>query len=272
MPTIRSHALPTFGLCLSLIGALLSPVAEAADPEGKSQYAFEEIEIPGASADEPIREAFSLQAALAYVEHGAEAWTKKKNCVSCHTNGSYLLTRPALTKIAGAPADEIRRFFVEELKELEKEDREKLKKGITPTQIAYIAAGLAEWDEHVTKRRSPETDAALRLMFAVQAADGSFSNEDCWPPLESSNFHGATVAAMAAAAAPGWIEETRAADFDLASRYNRLMTFLRDTAPPHDYARLLLLWVSTQVPDLIDERRKESIVNLIWSHQQRDGG
>jgi squalene-hopene/tetraprenyl-beta-curcumene cyclase len=166
----------------------------------------------------------------------------------------------------------MRRFFVGELGDLEKEDREKLKQGITPTQIAYIAAGLAEWDKHVAKKRSPETDAALRLMFAVQGDDGSFSNEDCWPPLESSHYHGATVAAMAVAAAPGWVEAVMAKDLELTSRYDRLMRYLRETKPPHDYGRLLLLWASTGLPNLIDAARKDSIMRSIWSHQQSDGG
>ncbi|MGY8688775.1 MAG: hypothetical protein ACKVHP_13710, partial [Verrucomicrobiales bacterium] len=265
---------PKYSLILPLAVCFLSPLPaeETALPERASQYAYEAIDIPGAFAEEPIRKHFSLQAALTYVEQGADAWTKKRDCVSCHTNGSYLLTRPALSKVAGPPNGDMRQFFVEQLGELKKKDREKLKGGITPTQIAYIAAGLAEWDRHVTKKRSLETNTAIRLMFDAQADDGSLSNEACWRPLESSNYHGATVAATATASAPGWLEDTLATDQDLSARYQKLTSYLCKTKPPHDYGRLLLLWASAQLPDLIDAKRKAAITESVWAHQQADGG
>ena len=272
MATTRSHLIPALALVFAFYFLVPSQAEETAGPGRNSQYRFESIDIPGAFAEETIRSEFSLQAALTYIEHGAEAWTKKRDCVSCHTNGSYLLTRPALTAIAGPPSEEIRQFFVEELEEFKKKDREKMKDGIIPTQIAYIAAGLAEWDSHVAKKRSQETEAALQLMFDVQADDGSMSNEDCWPPLESSNYHGAVIAAMAVAAAPEWLQQVKAKDPSLTESTNKLVSHLRNTEPPHDYGRLLLLWVSARLPGLIDAERKASITDSIWTHQQADGG
>jgi squalene-hopene/tetraprenyl-beta-curcumene cyclase len=255
---------------LVLLGSL--SLAEKPKVSDRHQYAFEEIAISGASASEPIRDQFSMQAALTYIEQGAKAWTEKRQCVSCHTNGSYLLTRPALSNLVGPPDHGVRRFFVNELEKLKREDRENLKQGLKPTEIAYLAGGLAEWDRHVTGILSEDTEAALELMFDVQAADGSYRNEDCWPPLESSDFHGATVAAMAAVAAPNWLDKNNARDSGLAKRFKRLKGYLRNTNPPHDYARLLLLWASARIPDLIDLNRKNAIVSSIWKHQQDDGG
>ena len=254
-----------------LATAVGAQAQDGAAPE-RNQYEFETIVVPGAYAGEPKRESFSFAAGLAYLEKGTAAWASDRACVSCHTTGSYLLTRPALTQVAGKPSEEMRAFFVDQLAKTAKEDRAKLRDGYRPTQMAYLAAGLAQWDAHVTGALSPETDASLRLMFELQSEDGSFQNVQCWPPLESSEFHGATVAAMAAAAAPGWLTQVRKEDPALALRHEKLKAYLRDTAPPHDYGRVLLLWAAASTPDLINPDKKQAIIDMVWRHQQSDGG
>ncbi len=83
--------------------------------------------------------------------------------------------------------------------------RDDLHKSTRPGQVIYSAAGLAEWDKHVTKSLSPETEQALKLMFEIQLPSGTWGSADCWPPYESDAFHEATVAAVAVADAPGWL-------------------------------------------------------------------
>lgn len=249
----------------------LARADEAASPK-PAQYAFAGLSIPAASADEPLRKQFSLGLSVRHMEEAAQAWSKDRQCISCHTNGSYLLTRPALTVALGTPpSSSIRDFFIDELDEFEAEDRQALRSGLKPTQVAYLAAGLAEWDRHVTKTCSPETDRALRLMLEAQAENGSFRNLDCWPPLESSAFHGTTVAAMATAAAPGW-QAAAMKDPLLAKGIDRMHHYLQQTRPPNDYAQVLLLWTSARVPGLISESRQTSLIDLIWEHQRPDGG
>src|SRR5262249_41151808 len=147
----------------------------------------------------------SLKLASDYLDRGALAWTKARGCVSCHTNGTYLQIRPALTPWLGRPSEEIRKFFVDTVRSLKSEQREKLLVGIRPTQVTYVAAGLAEWDANVTGKLSHETEEALAVMFDVQSDSGAWGNADCWPPFESSSFHGTTIACLAAATAPGWL-------------------------------------------------------------------
>ena len=48
------------------------------------------------------------------------------------------------------------------------------------------------------------SDRALALAFKLQRDTGTWGSLDCWPPYESSAYHLATVAAMAAGTAPGW--------------------------------------------------------------------
>lgn len=236
----------------------------------KPQYEFEKESVPAAFADESILREFSVARAVEYIEAGNRLWWKKQNCVSCHTSGVYGMTRPALSAYLGNPDPSRRHALVADLEKMKGTPVETLRKGIRPTQIAYLAGALAEWDKHVTGKLSRETDHALRMMLSLQSEDGSFHNSGCWPPLESSAYHGATVAAMAVQSAPGWLGSLH--DCDLRAKVARTHEYLRTTPPPHDYGRLLLLWASTQVPCLIDDGRKQTLIDMVLRHQQTDGG
>ncbi len=186
------------------------PAAAKPEPAAtKPQYQFEGITVAAASADEPLASELAIDKALKYLDDGALAWSGARKCVTCHTNGLYLTVRPALTPRLGPPEAKVRQFFVDTLKVKQDVPAETLKKGTTPEQIIYLAAGLAEWDRHVTHQLSPETDAALRLMFAIQREDGTWGAAACWPPYESDSYHPATVAVMAAAAAPTWLDNLK---------------------------------------------------------------
>ncbi len=240
--------------------------AEKDGPAPKPQYEWEQILIPPASAQEPIRDQFSPSRAVAYMEDGALAWTRKRECIACHTNGTYFVTRPALTRTLGQPPSELRKFIIEELDELRSMEPQKLRSGVRPTQVAYAAQGLAEWDAHVTGELSPETREALNLMLDLQDPEGGWNNVDTWPPFESSKYQSATVAATAMAAAPGWM----AANGDREA-VRKTREYMR-TRAPHDYGRLLLLWVSTRWPGLLEDEKKQELVEMVWRHQRADGG
>ncbi len=230
------------------------------------QYHSGEISIPPASETEPFLPKFSPALAVAYVEEGATAWTRDRKCLSCHTNGTYLVTRPALSKSLGRPSEELHTFAIQQLAEFRSTDLEKLRSGIKPTQVAYLAQGLAEWDSHVTGKLSSETEDALDLMLQVQKESGDWGNIDTWPPFESSNYQSTTVAALAMATAPGWLS-ARAGD----EAIERAKHYLKGGAP-HDYGRLLLLWVATRWPGLLDEDAKQELIENVWRHQRKDGG
>ena len=265
---LASAAFRHLNLTSVLVAAcLLSASASAAT---SWQYESPGHNVPAADSEEPMRPTFSLPLALDYLEHGALAWSRERQCVSCHTNGSYLLSRPALTSLAGSPSPEIRTFFVEQLAEFEAQSVESRKKGITPTQIAYLAAGLAQWDQYVTRTISPETQRAIEVMFSAQSEDGSFANDTCWPPLESSGYHGATVAALALLSVPEWLQSKGSQT--LGQPIERLWTYLQSTPPPHDYARVLLLWVASLKPTLISEATQQDIVKRLLTRQHSDGG
>lgn len=256
-------------LLTSLVALMVSRVVSADDRT--PQYEAGEIKVPPATADEPVI-AFSLEKAVQHLDHGSVAWGQQRKCVSCHTNGTYLFIRPALTPTLGTPGTETRDFFVSQLKTLSEQSARKLKRsGTRPAQVIYIAAGLAEWDAHVSKQLSAETDQALRLMFELQNKEGTWHSLTCWPPFESSAYQEAHMAAMAVASAPGWAESLPADD-SLRASIDLLKKYVRETKTPHDYARVLKLWTSLRLDGILDDDQKSEVVKLLLSKQQDNGG
>tara|TARA_B100000676_G_scaffold313303_1_gene393203 strand:+ start:33353 stop:34483 length:1131 start_codon:yes stop_codon:yes gene_type:complete len=259
---IRQNQLATAILLLTF--ASLPTVVEAETP----QYESGDIKIVAARADEPMRESFSLTAAKEYLAESSQAWTEKRNCVSCHTNGTFMQLAPSLGRLFTEQVESHRKFFLLESSKFQRAPASAIKTGLKPTQLAYVASGLAAYDE--TKGQlSPETKATLDLMLTVQSEDGSYSNLDCWPPFESSSYHGATVAAMALATAPGYLSQVNEAQ---QKQIEVLQNYLQKTKPPHDYGRLLLLQVGMKWKGLISDEIQQETIAMILKHQQKDGG
>jgi squalene-hopene/tetraprenyl-beta-curcumene cyclase len=215
---------------------------------------------------------FSPKLALDYMEQGASAWTADWQCVACHTNGSYMVVRPLMTQQLGPPQKQLREFFVSTLQGELASDPADLRPELDSTQAVYVAAGLAIWDAHATHRLSPETSEALSMMFKLQRADGDWTiSDDNNPPLESNRYQLATVAARAIGNAPGWLAQQR--DAALLAKINLLENYLRaERKVQGDYDRTDLLWAATELPGLLDAKRMQQLVGMIFAHQQPDGG
>lgn len=237
------------------------------------QYKFDDVTIPRASGEEPVLPQVSLQLAQQYLEQGSVAWSGERKCVSCHTNGTYMVTRPALSSSLGKPPEETHEFFLTSLQQLGEERRERLKQATRPAQVIYVAAGLAEWDLHVGQALSADTETALELMFEIQNENGTWGSLDCWPPYESDAYHEATVAAMAAATAPGWLQKVAdSGNEPLKLAVDRLKHYLRTETPPHDYSRALLLWASSRMDGLLTAEKQQELIDGLSKHQRIDGG
>ena len=252
------------GLILSLGSAWVAEGEEAF----KYQYEFKAIRIPRAEAGEPKRPEVSVDRALDYLDQGATAWTRGRRCVTCHTNGTYMALRPSLSEPLGKPSQEVRDFFVRLFREGSSRLGEEGKLG--DSQLIYIARGLAEWDAHVSKELSVETELALKQLFERQLPTGEWKASQCWPPLESSAFQEATVAALAVGVAPGWLSGLT--DESLRRGVKRLKDYLRKVEPPHDYGRVVLLWASARLAGLLEKGEKDEIIEMIRRKQRADGG
>jgi squalene-hopene/tetraprenyl-beta-curcumene cyclase len=235
------------------------------------QYHRKDVTYLRPSPDE-ARIPFSPKLAVEYMEQGAAAWTADWKCVACHTNGSYMVARPLMTQQLGPPQKELRDFFVGTLREELAEDPADVRPELDSTQPVYVAAGLAIWDANVTHRLSPETAEALGMMFKLQRADGDWTiSDDNNPPLESNRYQLATVAARAVGNAPGWLAQQR--DTPLEAKIDLLENYLRaERKPQGDYDRTDLLWAASELPGLLDTKRTQELVEMIFAHQRPDGG
>lgn len=239
---------------------------------GQSEYQYKhgDILIPAANPEEPLAEKFSSIKAAKYLEQGATAWIGARKCIACHTTGVHLVTRPALSQSFGTPPASLRSFTLERIADLKMMDQDKLLKSVNPVKVVYAAAGLAEWDAHVSKELSAETIDAFSFMFGIQLENGAWGNTTCWPPYESDSYHVATVAAMALATAPGYLANPP--DEKAKTGIARLKNYLQNEDPPHDYGKTLLLWAAARMPGLLDDARKQALIETVLSHQREDGG
>ena len=235
------------------------------------QYHLKDVTYARPSPAERII-SFSPRLAVEYMEQGALAWSQEGKCVACHTNGSYMVVRPLLTQQLGPPQKELRDFFIGTLNEELASDPADMRPELDSTQAVYVAAGLAIWDAHVTHRLSPETAEALSMMFKLQRADGDWTiSDDNNPPLESNRYQLATVAARAIANAPGWLAQQRGTPME--ARIDLLENYLRAEGKVQgDYDRTDLLWAASELPGLLDEAREQKLIDMIFAHQQSDGG
>jgi squalene-hopene/tetraprenyl-beta-curcumene cyclase len=177
-----------------------------------------------------------------------------------------------MTQQLGPPQKELRDFFVSTLREELAADPANMRPDMDSTQAVYVAAGLAIWDAHVTHRLSPETSQALDTMFKLQRADGDWTiSDDNNPPLESSRYQLATVAARAVGNAPGWLARQRGTPVE--AKVNLLENYLRsDHKRQGDYDRTDLLWAAAEFPGLLSSTQMAALVDMISKHQKSDGG
>ena len=75
---------------------------------------------------------------------------------------------------------------------------------------------------------------------------------------------------MGVGLAPGWLEQ--ATSPELQRQIASLREYLRRVPPPHDYARVALLWADPYLPGVISADRKQDIVRMILDRQRPDGG
>ncbi|MBZ5594852.1 MAG: hypothetical protein LAP39_21615 [Acidobacteriia bacterium] len=243
---------------------------EALHFEAAYQYHLGEMKVPRAREDEAVLPNPSLEKALQYLDTAALIWVRQAGCVSCHTAGTYMLVRSQLTIPPNPPFKEIHEFFIDVLSRYESNSAEWFRSGSNSEQVIYTAAGLAEWDAHVEGRTSAATDRALRIMLRTQLDTGTWNADVCWPPLESSAYQAATIAARALAVAPGWLDTL--ADADLRRRVTLLKSYLKSASAQNDYDRVSLLWTAARLSGLLTDAERDRIIQIILRQQRPDGG
>ena len=240
--------------------------------------------------------AWDPDAAAAYLDQRVDWWSGWETaarergtfCVSCHTTGPYGLARPMLRPAGGASEPtryerklldsvttrvagwtEVGPFYPDERYGAPKTSQSR------GTEAILNALILARHDER-TGVLSDRTLKAFEHLWALQRTSGDA--EGAWPwlhfnlaPWESDEgpYHGAALAAVAVGLAP----EGYGARPDVQDNLTRLGRYLRsrlDAQPP--FNRVMALWASGAMPDLLADARRQAIVDEIAGLQREDGG
>ena len=253
---LRSPCLIHVSLVLFVLIAGSALAKEPGSPDG--------FPDPGPNrADEPIAASFSMKKAVAFLDHAAVDWQESHGCMTCHTNYAYLYARPLVD--ANSDSHKSVREFAEQLVDVRWTQRGP--RG--DHEVVATAAALAFNDHQSSGKLHPATRKALDKMWTVQRPDGGFDWLKCgWPPMESDDHYGATLAAIAVGCAPMEYADTPQAKKGMA----KLRVYFRQNPPPEFHHKLMLVWASHFSDNLITARERTQTLQQLVSLQRDDGG
>jgi len=215
-------------------------------------------------ADEPLAKEFSAAKAAHFLDSASIEWQKSWGCFTCHTNISYLIARPALA--LDSPAQREVRKFAEELVSMRWEEVGSR----FDAEVVATAAALAINDAQTTKKLHPLTRLSLDRMWLVQRPEGDWKwPTGCrWPPMESDEHYGVTLAAIGVGSAPDDYAKTPAAQAGLA----KIRTYLKNNPPEDLHHRGMVLWASTCVTGLMTYAEQRVVVEDLIKAERPGGG
>ena len=241
------------GIFLALI--LTSKSLAVADPE-LNQLKKPSPNIP----EEPLAKSMSLVKAVEFIDRASLHWQKSRECVTCHTNGAYLMGRAQLQGDS-APHAAVRSFFEQYVIGWKEK-----KPG--PHGIVATAAALA-LDDAAKGKLSKATRNAFTEAWRTQLEDGSWDWLKCgWGPYESDDHYGVTLAAIAVANAPEKYASSEAA----APGFDKLLSWLRKNQPKMAHQKGMMLWLSEAAPGSVLKEEKSRWQKDLLNLQQKDGG
>lgn len=237
------------------------------------------------------------QAAADYLDRRQAEWSAWPNaqkpggpCLSCHTGLLYLLARPQLSialkeNAPAKPQQELlatvrSRAGATEAGPAGAVPGAGAVKGVLADQLLATQAVLTPlvlaYDDRKSGKLSREGEDAFRRMWALQARSGpakgawpwSSFDLDPWEMPESA-FFGAALAAAATGSAPGGYQDRP----EIRDNVVELRDYIRANQagqPLHN--RLVALWASGTLRDLLPDSTRQDILAALWRGQSADGG
>jgi squalene-hopene/tetraprenyl-beta-curcumene cyclase len=231
--------------------------------------------LPLASAD------WNPRLAAQYLDSRQREWLEWKtakapggSCVSCHTNATYLLARPALRRALGEsqPTSYETDLLASLRARVSITEPTRLSPTFPKEPLASQAYGVEAIFAALFLSRdnpeSPESIAARKRMWSAQLREGEFKGTWQWFSLKldpwemaESRFYGATVAALVTGASNDPSQRAELAEYLRKEQRNQ---------PMHN--RLMLLSASSKIPSAMSAEQRAAILDEAWKEQQPDGG
>jgi squalene-hopene/tetraprenyl-beta-curcumene cyclase len=226
--------------------------------------AVAETNVPAPTKpDEPIAKSFSPAKAAAYIDGVSLAWTRTRDCATCHTNVPFMLARPKVKGGDPEPMKEVRKFLEERVQSWEKD------KPFADYDVVATAYALAANDAATTGKLHPATRAALDRMWTLQKPNGSWKWPACdWPPLEHDQFFSVVFVSIAVALAPDNYKDSPAARAGL----DNIRKYLKANPIPELHHKASLLWAATKIDGLLSDEERKATITELRNLQLADGG
>jgi len=252
MPRFVNRCLPSLLIALATTG---------------SSVAFEPLTMENVAplsanrSDEPVRDEFSIDAAVRFLDAAALGWQKERKCFACHSDYAFLCVRPRVSH--NAPAHDEIRSRLEHLAENPQSKKHRV------TETVMVASVLAQNDALTTGKLHPITRKALDRVWTVQRDDGGFD----WmkynqPPSEIDDHYGATMAVIGVGAAPDNYSRTPAAKAGL----DKIRRYFKANPPANLHHRAMKLLGSVYVDGILTEQECGQVVEDLSALQKPDGG
>jgi len=221
------------------------------------------VEVGPNDPAEPIAKEFSLERGRKFMDDVSLQWQRERKCVTCHTNFSYLVT--GVSYAGDRAAYGAVRKFTEELVA----ERWAAKGPRWDAEVVVAAMGLAVSDAGQGGKLHPLTRKALDRMWTVQKPDGGWDWLKCgWPPMESDDYYGATIALLATGRAPENYASTPAAQEGV----KKIREYLAKNAAPSLHHKGMLFWASKHVEGIMTAEEQKKTVDELLALQRPDGG
>jgi squalene-hopene/tetraprenyl-beta-curcumene cyclase len=254
------------------------------------------VKTPTYDPKEPIAARMSLARSVEYLDNMAAFWMERKDvkatsgqtglevltsCGSCHTNHTYLMVRPLLTKaFPKSEMEETRRWLERRMKIFDRLRRNGTMfyeddglVGYSALEFVSIATALVFYDAQTMGTLQPGTRAALTKMWALQNGSGDWNQLDScasmsFPVVEFDGYYGATLAALATGIAPEDYAKSDEAKAGLA----KLRRFFKNNPPPNLHHKAMLMWASLRTEGLMTPEERSATIKGLLKLQRDDGG
>lgn len=256
-----------FPLAVVAIAACASVADEPPAPEPDAAA----LEAPARnSADEPLAESFSYDLAVRFADRAVDAWQDERRCVTCHTNGLYLIARPAAG--VDAPVYRAARTFADDYLRRYVVDGTKPRGQYGSVEgIVATASFKAISDMRTTGELDDVTRRALDYAWREQAASGAWEQwlKCDWGPYEADDHFGVTLAAVAMGIAS---DDPYAKTPTARAGVRKLRAYLAAHPPENLHQTAMTLWASQRVEGIADTDTRRRWIASLTAAQRNDGG